>query len=174
MRPLWGGTGPRIGRGCSYVTPTAMSPVPKDVMAVTLDCPAESPNVDDSNVRRSEPAADAASVGCGSGLALGAVVGGVSGVPVGSAMVADACDCSDPHAVINKTTTAAVTRELLSMAASWDAVLRQNCGVGRRERSRRADAAGRRADWLIAGGRAFGRSAGASLPVNGTLTVSER
>ncbi len=68
-----------------------MSPVPKEVMAVTLDCPAESPNVDDSKVRRSEAAGDAASDGCGSSLALGAVVGGASDVPVGAGMVADAC-----------------------------------------------------------------------------------
>jgi hypothetical protein len=88
---------------------------------VTLDCPAESPNVDDSNVRRSEAAGDAASVGCGSSLALGAVVGGASGVPVGAGMVADARGCCDPHAVISKTITAAVTRGLRSMAVSWPA-----------------------------------------------------
>ncbi len=101
-----------------------MSPVPKEVMAVTLDCPAESPNVDDSKLR-SEAAGDAASDGCGSSLALGAVVGGASDVPVGEGMVADACGagvvadacgCCAPHAVISKTLTAAVRRDLRFMA----------------------------------------------------------
>jgi hypothetical protein len=104
-----------------------MSPVPKEVMVVTLDCPAESPNVDDSKVRRSEAAGDAASDGCSWSLALGAVVGGASDVPVGAGMVADACGagvvadacgCCAPHAVISKTLTAAVNRELRFMAAS--------------------------------------------------------
>ncbi len=103
---------------------------------MTLDCSAESPNVNDSKLRRSEAAGDAASDGCGSSLALGAVVGGASEVPVGAGMVADACGagivadacgagvvadacgCCAPHAVISKTLTAAVRREVRFMAAS--------------------------------------------------------
>ena len=85
---------------------------------MTLDCPAESPNVDDSNVRRPEAGVDAASLDCGTRLVLGAVVDGASGVAVGAGMVADACNCCDPHAVNSKTISAAVTRELRFMVAS--------------------------------------------------------
>lgn len=55
------------------------------------------------------------------------MVGGASDVRVGAGMVADAdgagvvadaCGCWAPHAVISKTLTAAVRRELRFMAAS--------------------------------------------------------